>query len=78
MFCAGPLWIGWGMPWLMLVFPVAMLAFMFLACRFLRPRGASWCSRGPMPEGYRDEEVRCLRQELAELRREVNEGKKSR
>jgi hypothetical protein len=84
MFCTGPLsggWHGWGMPWMMFLMPVLMLAFMFLACRFFRPGFAHWHWRGCRPPagGFHDEEIRLLRQELEELRRDIknNQGPKN-
>ncbi len=74
MCCTGPLWggwSGWGMPWIMFLVPILILVFMFLVCRYFRPRFTYWCGHQPMPGGQWAEEVRILRQEMDELRKSI-------
>ncbi len=76
--CYGPVWGslgGWGMPWIMFLVPVLFLVAIFLACRSFRPRFAGWCEYRPLVDGNSAEEVRKLRQEVDELRREYNAPK---
>lgn len=71
----GPVCGGWGMPWLMFLVPLLMLAFMFLAFRLFRPRFAHWCGYHHPTDRIWAEEARSMRKEIEELRNQLKNGR---
>lgn len=67
--CGGPTWAGWGMPFGMFLMPLFFLLAVFLVFRCFS-RGFAVCGRSHLSDNPLADEVRKLRQEVEELRKD--------